>query len=174
MNKPLFIRLQNPAFAAYGVALLFLLRFPTYLLPQTGEIVVILAVAPHLLLFPVVTALPAPRWAQAAGYGWLVIDITTDIMGLNGVPATIFLPMRYGGHVSAALWIIVASWRTTGAIRIVGILLALFLGSYSFVAPLPGIPMFVGLLPVLILLPLWFILVGRLLQGESKVQAAES
>src|SRR5579871_1221726 len=141
-------KLNNPAFAAYGVALLFLLRFPTYLLPQTGLVVAIVAVAPHLLLFPVVSALSAPGWARAAGYGWLIIDITTDIMGLNGVPATIFLPMRYGGHVSAALWIVVAAWRTTGATRIVGVLLALFLGGYSFIASLPGMPMFIGLLPV--------------------------
>jgi hypothetical protein len=34
--------------------------------------------ASRLLLFPIVAMLPAPRWARAAGYGWLVAaDIAT-------------------------------------------------------------------------------------------------
>jgi len=36
-----------------------------------------LPIVAHVLLFPVVAALPAPKWAKAAGYGWLMIDITT-------------------------------------------------------------------------------------------------
>src|SRR6266567_220686 len=81
------------------VAILFAIRLPTFFIsvirdatPSSSlfldELNGLLAVAPHLLLFPVVAALPAPRWAKAAGYGWLVIDISTDIMGLNGVPQT--------------------------------------------------------------------------------------
>ncbi|MCA1730926.1 MAG: hypothetical protein LC751_16470 [Actinobacteria bacterium] len=49
-------------------------------------------------------------------------------MALNGVPITIFLPMSYGGHVSAAVWAAVASWRARDATRVVGLLLALDLG----------------------------------------------
>jgi hypothetical protein len=109
--------------------------------------VALLGVAPHLLLFPIVATLPAPRWARAAGYGWLVVDITTDIMALNGVPITIYLAMRYGGHVSAALWFASASWQAKGATHVVGLLLALDLGGYSFVAPFDPTH-FVGLLPV--------------------------
>ncbi len=53
--------------------------------PIVAELLALLGVAEHLLLFPVVAALPAPRWARAAGYGWLVIDMATEIMQLNGV-----------------------------------------------------------------------------------------
>jgi hypothetical protein len=37
--------------------------------------------------------------------GWLVIDIATDIMRLNGIDKSIYLALRYGGQISVALWI---------------------------------------------------------------------
>lgn len=168
MNETNSTERVGAAYAAYAAAVLFvfsLARFffiPRLGLPADSPIVAelnggLLPVAAHLLLFPVVAALPAPPWARAAGYGWLVIDIVTDIMALNGVPDTIYLPMRYGGHVSAALWIATASWRGRGALRIVGLLLALILGGYSFV---PNGPIWL-LIPSGPLLPLWFALVGR-------------
>ena len=161
--------------AAYGAAVLFvvsLARFffiPLLGLPSNSPIVAelnggLLPVAAHLILFPVVAALPAPPWARAAGYGWLVIDITTDIMALQGVADTLYLPMRYGGHVSAALWIAAASWRANGALRIVGLLLALDLGGYSLIPNGPiGILILSGPL-----LPVWFVLVGRILARGSE------
>lgn len=160
---------QPVVIAAYAAAAIFLVAFARFfLLPPEGEgnvLVALIGVAPHLLLFPVVAALPAPPWAKAAGYGWLVVDVTTDVMALNGVATATFLAARYGGHVSAALWIAVASWRAGGALRVAGLLLAFDLGGYSFVAPFDPTH-FAGLLPVLILLPLWLVLAGRLL-GQS-------
>src|SRR5437660_8314006 len=111
MNGTAPSRLPGMATVAYVAAVLFavsLARFffiPRLGLPADSPIVAqlnggLLPVAAHLLLFPVVAALPAPPWARAAGYGWLVIDIATDIMALNGVASTIYLPMKYGGHVS--------------------------------------------------------------------------
>jgi|SRR5579859_194093 len=79
-------------------------------------------------------------------------------MALNGVADTLYLPLRYGGHLSAAVWIATASWQATRALRAVGLLLALDLGLYSFVAPWVSI---VALYPSLLLLVLWFVLVGR-------------
>ncbi|MBA3947018.1 MAG: hypothetical protein H0X37_20955 [Herpetosiphonaceae bacterium] len=160
--------LPGGALAAYAAAVLFIVslaRFffiPRLGLPASSPIVAelnggLLPVAAHLLLFPVIAALPAPPWARAAGYGWLVIDIVTDVMALNGVADTIYLPMRYGGHVSAALWIAVASWQASGMLRIVGLLLALDLGGYSFIPHGP----IAFLIPSGPLLPLWFALVGR-------------
>jgi len=126
----------------------------------------LLPVAAHLILFPVVAALPAPPWARAAGYGWLVIDITTDVMALQGVADTLYLPMRYGGHVSAAVWIAAASWQAKGATRIVGLLLALILGGYSLIPH--------GPLGILILswplLPLWFALIRYVLARSVEHQ----
>src|SRR5438128_6823638 len=91
--------------------------------------------------------------------------MATDIMQLNGVPNTTYLAMRYGGHISAALWIASASWQIKGAIRITGLLLALDLAIYSFIAFIPFT--FVILIPSLVLLPLWLVLSGRFLARES-------
>ncbi len=77
-----------------------------------------------------------------------------------------YLPMHYGGHISAALWIASASWQTRGAMRIVGLLLALDLAIYSFIAFIPLT--FVVLIPSLVLLPLWLVLVGRLITREDQ------
>lgn len=164
---------------AYAAAILFAIHLVTYLIPTIrdatpsnsliiAELLALLGVAEHLLLFPVITALPAPGWAKAAGYGWLVIDIATDIMQLNGVPKTTYLALRYGGHISAALWITSAAYQSKGALRIIGLLVALDLAVYSFIAFLPLT--FIILLPSLVLLPLWFVLVGRHLARELQHQ----
>lgn len=153
--------------AAWAAALVWLVRLPSFFVLGQGstsllsrEASALLGVAPHLLLFPVVAALPAPRWVRHAAYGWLVLDIATDVMALNGVPQSTYLALRYGGHVAAALWFAAAAWRAEGGTRVVGLLLALNLGGYSFAAPLDPTH-FVGLLPMMVLLPLWLALVGR-------------
>lgn len=169
--------------AAYAAAVLFAIHLITYFIapvrdatttssPVVAELLALLAVAEHLLVFPVVAALPAPRWAKAAGYGWLVIDMATDIMQLNGTPKTTYLAMRYGGHISAALWIASASWEVKGAMRVIGWLLALDLALYSFIAFIPFT--FVVLVPSLLLLPLWFWLVGRFLTREGQYVSAQA
>jgi hypothetical protein len=169
---------------AYTAAVLFTVHLITYFIPSIrdstpisspimAELLALLGVAEHLLLFPVVATLPAPRWARAAGYGWLVIDMATDIMQLNGIDKSTYLSLRYGGHISAALWIASASWQAKGAMRIVGWLLALDLFIYSFLAFIPLT--FVVLFPSLVLLPVWLVLVGRLLarEGEHRQGRAE-
>ena len=168
---------------AYIVAVLFTIHLITYLIPGirdatptsspvVAELVGIIGVAEHLLLFPVVAALPAPRWARAAGYGWLVIDMATDIMQLNGIDKSIYLSLRYGGHISAALWIASASWQAKGAMRVIGWLLALDLFIYSFIAFIPFT--FIVLFPSLVLLPLWFLLVGRFFAREGELRKVRS
>ena len=166
-------------YAAYGAAILFavsLARF--YFIPRLGlppdslllaELNAgLLPIAAHLLLFPLVAALPAPQWAKAAGYGWLVIDMASDIMALNSVPNTTYLPMRYGGHVAAALWIATASWQASGAMRIVGLLLAFNLGGYSLIPHAS----YLLLIPTGFLLPIWFALAGRHLARLRTAKAA--
>jgi hypothetical protein len=59
--------------------------------------------------------------------------------------------------LSAAVWIVTASWQTTSWLRAVGLLLALDLGLYSFVAPWVSIT---ALYPSLLLLVPWFVLVA--------------
>jgi len=163
-------RFQWVVITAYVAAALFAIHLITYFIapvrdattasmPLIAELLALLAVAEHLLVFPIIEALPAPQWAKAAGYGWLVIDMATDIMQLNGTPPATYLAMRYGGHIAAALWIASASWQGTGAIRVFGLLLALDLALYSFIAFIPLT--FLLLIPSLILLPAWFVLIGR-------------
>ncbi|GCE27706.1 hypothetical protein KDA_31900 [Dictyobacter alpinus] len=174
MSRPVSFasRQSSVVTAAYLASMLFAIHLITYLIPALRDVtglsapliaepLTILAVAEHLCVFPVAAALAAPDWARVAGYGWLVVDMATDIMQLNGTPKGTYLPLRYGGHISAALWILFVSLNANGAFRVVGILLALDLAIYSFIAFIPL--SFILLLPSLILLPLWLALAGRLL-----------
>ncbi|MBA2680788.1 MAG: hypothetical protein H0U76_20635 [Ktedonobacteraceae bacterium] len=159
-----------PATAAYGAAVLFATHLVTYFIPAIrdvttsssvigAEALTLLAVSEHLILFPVIAALPAPKWVRAVGYGWLILDIATDIMQLNGAVKLTYLTLRYGANVVAALWIAGASLQGKGALRVIGVIVALDLAVYSFIAFIPFT--FLMLLPSLVLLPLWFVLVGR-------------
>ncbi len=173
-------QLARATYAAYGAALLFAIHLVTYFIPSIrdvttsssvigAEALALLAVAEHLILFPVVAALPAPKWARAVGYGWLVLDMATDIMQLNGAAKLTYLTLRYGANVAAALWIASTSWQAKGAIRVIGVLVALDLVIYSFIAFIPFT--FVILIPSLVLLPLWFWLAGRsLARGDGHQQ----
>jgi hypothetical protein len=172
---------QQAARASYGAAILFAIHLVTYFIPSIrdvttsssvlgAEALALLAVAEHLILFPVIAALPAPKWARAVGYGWLVLDIATDIMQLNGVVKLTYLSLRYGANVAAALWIASASWQGKGAMRVIGVIVALDLTIYSFIAFIPFT--FVMLIPSIVLLPLWFWLVGRsLARGDGHQQS---
>lgn len=177
------MHVTKPATAAYGAAILFAIHLVTYFIPALrdvttsdsiplAEAMALLAVAEHLILFPVIAALPAPDWSRAAGYGWLVLDIATDIMQLGGVPKLSYLSLRYGANIAAAIWIASASWQARGAIRIIGGIVAFTLALYSFIAFIPLA--FVILVPSLILLPLWFVLVGRILARTHSVHLETS
>ncbi|GHO97209.1 hypothetical protein KSF_072570 [Reticulibacter mediterranei] len=173
----------KPASAAYGAAILFAIHLVTYFIPALRDIttadsiplaeaMALLAVAEHLILFPVIAALPAPGWSRAAGYGWLVLDIGTDIMQLGGVPKLIYLSLRYGANIAAALWIASASWQAKGAIRIIGWIVAITLTLYSFIAFVPLA--FLILVPSLVLLPLWFVRMGQVLARTPNIQLETS
>ena len=170
---------QHTEMAAYGAALLFAIHLITYFIAPIRDVttsssvigteaLALLAVAEHLILFPVIAALPAPPWARAVGYGWLVLDIATDIMQLNGEVKLTYLSLRYGANIAAALWIVSASSQAKGAMRVIGIIVALDLALYSFIAFLPFT--FLVLVPSLILLPLWLYMVGRKLSSGDASQ----
>lgn len=89
----------------------------------------------HLAALFFVSRVPAPQWAKAAGFGWLALDVAVavGIMDVNGVPENIFMPMRLGGHVLAATWIIAVSLLSRPiAFRVVGLVTAALLALYSF------------------------------------------
>lgn len=154
--------------AAYAASIVFavsLLRF--YFIPKLGLTANsvlslelnggLLPVVAHLLLLPVILALPAPKWAKAVGYGWVMVDIVTDIMALNGLSDSLYLPIRYGGHIGAAVWILSSSFAAKGWMRIIGIVLGLLLGGFSFIPH----GSYLILLPTGFLLPIWFYLSGK-------------
>lgn len=177
MNVTKLVKQPTAAIFAMIAAVLFSIRFIFFFLPylhfvpasianllQDGTVTgALFANAEHLVLFPIVAALPAPKWARSAGYGWLVLDMATDIMALQGVSPAIFLALRYGGHISSALWVAAASWQSKGAIRVVGILYALNLALFSYI---PHGSFFI-LIPTAFLFPLWLVLVARFLKRAT-------
>ncbi len=163
---------------AYAAALLFAAHLATYFVPSVRDATLassavvagalaLLAVAQHAVVFPVVGALPAPRWAQVAGYLWLVVDMGTDLMQLGGAPKSLYLVLRFGINLVAALWIASASLRARGGMRPLGLFVAADFACYSFVALLSPLA-FVVALPSLVLLPVWFVMAGRRIDRNSR------
>lgn len=174
MSTPQSSQTLRPAiavYAAYTAAILFALHLATYFASSLRDATLstsavlavslaLLAVAQHVVVFPVVAALPAPRWAQLAGYIWLVVDTASDLLQLGGTPKSVYLTLRLVINVVAAIWIASASWRAHGAMRVLGLIVAFDITAYSCVALLSPLA-FVVSLPSLVLLPVWFVLVGR-------------
>jgi hypothetical protein len=158
---------------AYIAVVLFALHFITYFIPALSNasfataagaalVVALLALAQHGVVFPVVAALPAPGWARTSAYVWLIGDVVSDLMQLAGSPKTEYLALRLIVNVLAAFWFMAASWRAPTGMRIIGIFVGWDLIAYSLTAPF-WVSAFVLSLPSLILVPVWFALVGRLL-----------
>jgi hypothetical protein len=171
---------------AYSAAILFAAHLATYFVPAIRDVTVtssvlgavllaVLAVAQHLVVFPVVSALPAPQWVRAAAFTWLVVDMGTDLLQLGGTPKSLYLVLRLAINLVAALWIASASLRARGGMRALGVFVAADFACYSFVALLSPLA-FVVALPSLVLLPLWFVLAGRRIarMGGSAARAAHA
>jgi hypothetical protein len=176
-------RTTTATYAAYAATVLFALHLATYFAPALRDATLataaslavplaVLAVAQHLVVFPVVAALPALRWARTAAYVWLVFDMGTDLLQLGGTSKSVYLVLRLAVNILAALWIASASWRAGGALRGIGLFVALDTVAYSC-GGLFFAWAFVVTLPSLILLPVWFALVGRSLAGMSASRHAE-
>jgi hypothetical protein len=168
-------RSTTAIYAAYVAAVLFALHLASYLVPTLRDATLatatslavplaVLAVAQHLAVFPVVAVLRAPPWARAAAYVWLLVDMGTELLQLGGASKSVYLVIRLAVNVLAALWIASASWRARGAMRGIGLFVALDAAAYSCVG-LFFTRAFIVTLPSLILLPIWFALVGRSLAG---------
>lgn len=128
---------SNRGWALFGAAsatFLFAGTFLLFGLAPTSPALSIVGALAHVVLFPLVAALRAHPGAKAAGYGWLTVDIVSNIMTLNGGDAQLASTIRLGGHVAAAVWIIGATVGT-GRLRVLGYALGAWLGAYSFAAP---------------------------------------
>jgi len=172
LDRPLQKRrvVIRPDWFAYGAAVAFavgLSRFAVRALPigDGTPVGAVLGIVEHLLLLVgVVWALPAPRWAKAAGAGWLLVDMTTDLLAVGGASSATYLTVRFLGHLLAAVWIFGAARRGDGAFRWVGVVLAVLLAGYTLVAL--WVPP-VALAPTGPLLVAFWWLAGRRLASSS-------
>ncbi|WP_407542512.1 hypothetical protein Q0M94_23255 (plasmid) [Deinococcus radiomollis] len=89
----------------------------------------------HLAMFFLVAKLPAPDWAKAAGYGWLVLDVMTGVLTLNHVPHATADFVRLGGHVFAGIWLVTSALSGSRPYKIIGVLTGAWLGGYTFLSP---------------------------------------
>jgi hypothetical protein len=158
-------------YAAYAAAVLFGLHLVSYFISAAHDATIstaaalavalaILAIAQHLVVFAVVTVLPGPRLAQVAAYIWLVVDMGTDLTQVGGASKSVYVVVRLAVNVLAALWIASASWQARGGMRGIVVFVALDTVAYSCVALFYTWAIIVTL-PSLVLLPVWFALVGR-------------
>ena len=111
----------------------------------------------HLAIFMLVSRLPAPGWARAAGYGWLVVDVTVGVMTLNHVPNEIAMPIRLGGHIFAGIWIVNVSLLAIRPIKVTGFVTGGWLFAFSFVSPF--VPK-TALAPTALMMLLWLGLIA--------------
>jgi hypothetical protein len=99
-----------------------------------------------------VAAAVIPKWARAAGYGWLLLDVAAGTLGINQVQPAIAQHVRLGGHIFAGIWIVMASLQGSLAAKLVGLPTGVILFAYTFASPfLPR----VWLSPAAILMLVW-------------------
>jgi hypothetical protein len=123
----------------------------------------------HLAMFLLVYRLVAPDWAKAAGYGWLVLDVMTGVLTLNHVPHNIADFVRLGGHIFAGIWLATASLSGSRSVQIIGLIVAVLLGGYSFISPFVS-PIVIA--PTAPLLLIWLGIVAWQ-NGSKRVPATE-
>lgn len=131
--------------------------------PSTGMLVLmgLFGAASHLVLLPVIAELPAPTWARVGGYAWVAIDVMLNVASVNRESMEIVAPLRLGGHVPAALWMMMAASRAGGGVRPVGVLLGALLMAHAFVSQF--VPSWVIFIPF-VMIPVWLALVGQSLR----------
>ena len=124
--------------------------------PVLGEYV---GTAFHLLLLPVVAALPALLEGQAAGFLWVGCDVVAGTgliwsSGHAGLAAATYTPVRMAGHLFAAIWAALVSLHLGATGVLVGFALAISFAAYTLAAgripekalAAPGLLMFAWLL----------------------------
>jgi hypothetical protein len=105
-----------------------------------GPVTMLLGIGYHLLLLPAVAALPAPPWAVAAGFAWMLLDVVLDSAELAGA-AFDARPFRDGVHVVAAVWLLGAGWTGGPVLGVLGTALgAAFLVRLALDARGRGVP----------------------------------
>jgi hypothetical protein len=147
----------SPRMCATTAILMFLPVVLSYVTGPGGAWLDYPGICFHLAIFLLVARLPAPEWARAAGYGWLVVDVMVGVMTLNHVPAEVAMPMRLGGHIFAGIWIVNVSLLAVRPIKLTGLVAGTWLAGYSFVSPF--VPK-TALAPTALLVIIWLGLIA--------------
>lgn len=109
--------------ATLAAALLFI-SFHIEVWPiTTGKMARVIGVGYHLLMLPSVAALPAPQWARAAGFGWMLMDAALNGAAYAGLDTATGDAFRQGVHILSAVWVIAAGWTGGGWLAAAGTLL---------------------------------------------------
>ena len=123
----------------------------------------------HLAMLPVIAAVPAPTWAKASGFTWVVVDNMLVLLSLYNAGGEIVMPLRMGVHIATATWIFGASMSNTGALRWVGFLVILAMAGVSLMGPFLGSAVVQASGPGALLLIIWIFIAGNLLSKSSAV-----
>lgn len=123
----------------------------------------------HLAMLPVIAALPAPTWAKASGFTWVVVDNMLVLLSFYGAGADIVPPLRMGVHLATATWIFGASMAHEGAFRWVGFLTVLAMAGVSLVGPFLGNAVTQASGPGALLLIIWIVMAGNQLGRSNAV-----
>jgi hypothetical protein len=81
-----------------------------------------------------------------------------NVAAINGMTLAAVMPLRLGGHVLLAVWIVDAALAMGGLVQPIGLVLAALLAFHALAAR--WIPAWVLFIPFAII-PLWLVLVGR-------------
>jgi hypothetical protein len=127
----------------------------------------------NLAMLPVIAALPSPAWARTSGFAWVVVDNVLELMSLFDEGADLIIPMRWGIHLATATWILGASWAQRGALRWVGVIVALALTAVSlagpFIADRAAVVQSLG--PAALLFIVWIVIAGVRLGRPPELSA---
>lgn len=115
----------------------------------------------HLAMLPVIAALPAPTWAKASGFTWVVVDNMLVLLSFYSAGGEIVTPLRMGVHLATATWIFGASMAHVGAFRWVGFLTVLAMAGVSLIGPFLGSAVTQASGPGALLLIVWIVMAGN-------------
>src|SRR3990172_1320637 len=115
----------------------------------------------HLAMLPVIAALPAPSWAKASGFTWVVVDNMLVLLSFYNAGTELILPLRMGVHLATSTWIFGASMAHTGALRWVGFLVVIAMAGVSLIGPFLGNAIVQASGLGALLLIIWIVMVGN-------------
>ena len=122
------------AIVAAIAAVLFAIVIALVASKREGDLADIVGIVYHALLLPIVALLPAPLYAQAAGFGWAILDVLAGTLPLNGVDRSLARAVRLGAHVPAGIWMVAAGLANGGLIAIVGVPLGMVTAGHALLA----------------------------------------